>query len=324
MTGMQFYKKRDFAELMGDTFTFFKKFGKNYFKNFFLVNGILMLILIVIMLLFYRNIMGQILGGNLQGETFLFEEYFQDNPVLLVISAVAVVLLVVAGMLVNYSFPVLYIRRLARTGNSNIKPDQIFDDIKKIIPKFLFFLLGTVFILVPAAIVLITLGSFLVLILIGVFVLLLIMPVIMNVINFTLYDTYNTNRGFFSSLSYALRAQFSYQNSNEGSPFWKYWGSTILIFLIYYIIVSVFSSVPMIFLMGSLYTLPPEQLTDGTAIQETFGLTFFIFYGLSVFVSLVLANLVFVCSALQYYDSRTDLHRRIDFEEIDTIGVREA
>ncbi len=324
MTGMQFYKKRDFAELMGDTFNFFKTFGKNYFKNFFLVNGILMLILIVIMILFYRNIMGQVIGGNLQGETFLFEEYFRDNPVLLVITAVAVVLLVVAGMLVNYSFPVLYIRRLARTGDRNIRPDQILDDIKKIIPKFLFFLLGTIFILIPAAFVLIALGSFLIFILIGFFVLLLIFPVIMNVINFTLYDTYNTNRGFFSSLSYAIRAQFSYQNSNEGSPFWKYWGSSILIFLIYYIIVSIFSSVPMFFMMGRLYTVPPEQLTDGTAVQEAFGLTFFIFYGLSVFLSLVLANLVFVCSALQYYDSRTDLHRKIDYEEIDTIGVREV
>lgn len=324
MTGMQFYKKRDFAELMGDTFSFFKNFGKNYFKNFFLVNGIMMLILIVLFLLFYRNVMGQIAGGNLQGETFLFEEYFQDNPVLLIITAIVVLILMVAAMLINYSFPVLYIRRLAQTGEKNIRADQIWADIKAIIPKFLWFLLGTIFILLPASFLLIALGSFMVLILIGIFVLILIFPVILNVINFTLFDTYHTNRGFFSSLSYAVRSQFSYKNSSEGSPFWKYWGSTIVIFLIYYVIVSIFSAIPMVLMMTSLYTVPPEQLANGTAIQETFGLTFFIVYGLSIFVSMILANLVFVCSALQYYDSRTDLHRKMDLAEIDTIGIREA
>lgn len=36
---MQFYKKRDFGALISDTFTFFKENGKNYFKNYILLNG---------------------------------------------------------------------------------------------------------------------------------------------------------------------------------------------------------------------------------------------------------------------------------------------
>ena len=43
----QVFKKRDFSQLVGDTFSFFKLEGKNYFKNYFIINGGLLLILVV-------------------------------------------------------------------------------------------------------------------------------------------------------------------------------------------------------------------------------------------------------------------------------------
>lgn len=324
MTEMQFYKKRDFATLLGDTLDFFKKFGKNFFKNYLMVNGILMIIITVLLVLFYKNIFGQIMGGNMQGETYLFEEFFQENPVLLIISGVALFLLLLATMLVNYSFPVLYIRRLAQMEDRNIRPDQMLEDIKRIIPKFLIFLLGSIFILAPISFLLMAAGTVLIFVIIGFFLLLLLFPLLLNVINFTLFDSYNTNRGFFGSLSYAVRAQFSYPDSRDGSPFWKYWASTVLIFFIYYILTTVITVIPMAIVMSSIFTLPPEELAKGSAFQEAFGISFFVIYGISILVSMVLANLIFVCSALQYYDSRTDLHRKIDFQDIDMIGTGEV
>ena len=35
----EFYKRRDFGGLISDSFAFFKIYGKNYFKNYFLING---------------------------------------------------------------------------------------------------------------------------------------------------------------------------------------------------------------------------------------------------------------------------------------------
>ena len=51
----QLYKKRDFSALVGDTFGFFKLEGKNYFKNYFTINGGLLLLLVVI-IYFFSNI----------------------------------------------------------------------------------------------------------------------------------------------------------------------------------------------------------------------------------------------------------------------------
>ena len=52
----QLYKKRDFNELVSDTFDFFKIHGKNYFKNYFIINGGFLLILVVLLYFVYENI----------------------------------------------------------------------------------------------------------------------------------------------------------------------------------------------------------------------------------------------------------------------------
>ena len=39
MNDFIFYKKRGFSALIGDTFTFFKKYARNFFSNYLIVNG---------------------------------------------------------------------------------------------------------------------------------------------------------------------------------------------------------------------------------------------------------------------------------------------
>ena len=39
MNDFVFYKKRGFSALIGDTFTFFKKYARNFFSNYLIVNG---------------------------------------------------------------------------------------------------------------------------------------------------------------------------------------------------------------------------------------------------------------------------------------------
>lgn len=41
------FKKRDFSDLMNDTISFFQKEGKPFFKNYFTLCGILLLVLFV-------------------------------------------------------------------------------------------------------------------------------------------------------------------------------------------------------------------------------------------------------------------------------------
>lgn len=325
---MQFYQKRDFGMLISDTFTFFKLYGKNYFKNFLVINGLLIILMLIMVVVFYGRFFAQAFSGNIEGQNYYFEQYMEQNPLLFIASIIGFIILMTGIGLVMYSFPVLYLKRLSENGDPNITPDQIMGDLKRVIPKFLIFLLGMIFIILPLVFVIFGVTVLMMVILIGILLLPLIFPVLINVINFTLYDHYHRNRGFFSALSYGLRAQFSYPNGNQSSPFWKYWGSTLILFVMYYVVSLFFSMIPILLTTGTASFIPSEEMTSKMASSDYFttgmGIVFLILQFVSMIVSMVLMSILYVNAGLMYYDSRTDLHRLENFNEIETIGIGEV
>lgn len=239
------------------------------------------------------------------------------------IVSLLVTILFLAVSVVSYSFPVFYIKRVAETGNKNIKADEILSDIKNNLGRFVILFFGMLFIVGPASMIIFGISYILVLILIGFFLLLLVVPTILNVVNFLMFDYFTTKKGFFDSLSYAIRSQFSYPNGREKSPFWKYWGSTIIMYIIIQAGTTIFTMIPMVIFMMKIYTVPQSGTIQENPFSGTMGILFFVFYGIALVASFILMNFMFVTSGLQYYDSRTDLHREIDFTEIDTIGKNE-
>jgi len=319
---MQFYKKRDFGAFISDTFLFFKENGRNYFKNYLLINGLLLILLVFIFVFGYRELFSQMLGSNTGGQNYYFEAYFQQNSTMLILVSTIAFILFLAVIMVSYSYPILYMKRLSETGNKNIKADEILSDLKNNTGRFVKFFFGLVFIIAPLAMIIFGISFMLIVLLIGFFLLILLGPAMMNVINFLMFDYFHTKKGFFESLSYAVRAQFSYKRGREKSPFWKYWGSTAVIYLMIQMISGVFTFIPLLLVMGGMYTVPQNGVDDNP-FQGTIGVLFFIIYGISILVSFIMINVVFINAGLQYYDSRTDLHRNVDLSEIDTIGTHE-
>lgn len=319
---MQFYKKRDFGTFISDSFNFFKLYGKNYFKNYILINGLLLILMVVVCIFGYRELFSQVFGSNLSGEGRYFEQYFEENMGMFIGVGILTFFLFIILMIVNYLYPVFYLRRLAQ-GQEKIKTDDILNDFKSNVGKIAILCLGMIFIVAPLTILIFGISAVLMMIVIGFFLILLLYPVIINVTTFLMYDFFNTERGFFESLSYSIRAQFSYTNGRERSPFWKYWGATIIIFIILYIISSIFTSIPMFFMYGTLLTTPPDGNFEQNPFDGTFGIFFFVMYGISMLVSLFLYNLMYVNAGLMYYDSRTDLHQKVELAEIETIGINE-
>lgn len=321
---MQYYKKRDFGSIISDTFAFFKENGKNYFKNYIFINGILLILMVAIFAFGYREIISQMFNSNTGGQNYYFEAYFQENRVMLIIISVLVFLLFMVFSMVAYTYPVLYLKRLSETGNRNIKADDIVGDLKSNTGRFVKLFLGLTFVVMPLAMIVFGISYLMIFILIGFFLLILVGPAMMNVIYFLLYDYFHRKTGFFESLSYSVRAQFSYPSGNEPSPFWKYWGSTMVMYMIVQVISSLFTIIPMIILFSSIYTMEQSGTVGQNPFEGTIGIVFFVFYGLAILFSFLMMNVMIIASGLQYYDSRTDLHRALDISEIDTIGTQDA
>ncbi len=317
---MEFYKKRDFGTIISDTFLFFKENGKNYFKNYFLLNGLLLILLLVIVSLGYREIFSQVFNSNTEGSGYFFQQYFQNNTGVLISVAGIVFFLLLLISVINYSFPVFYMKRLSETGNKNIKADDILADMKTNWKRLVVLFLGLFFVVSPLALIVVGISYLLILILIGLIILLFVGPTIFNIVNFLLYDFLHTKKGFFESLSYALRSQFSYSHQREKSPYWKYWGSTLIMYIILQVVTSVFTMIPMILLLTSSFTA--ENKTG--ELPESFAIIMLVVYTIALMVSLIFSNLIYINAGLLYYDSRTDLHRDQNILEIDSIGANEV
>ena len=319
---MQLYKKRDFGTFISDSFAFFKIHGKNYFKNFILLNGLLLILMVVVIVLGFREFFGVLFGSNMSGESYYFEQYFTDNLGLFIISGILLFILYTALMTINFLFPVFYMKRIAE-GAKEIKTDDILSDFKTNRKKVIKGYFGLSFLVMPVATVLFGFSYFLIIILIGIVLILFVAPTLFNIITFLCYDYFNGNRGFFESLSYAIRAQFSYPNGREKSPYWKYWGSTIVMGILFYIVSGVLSAVPMILFMAKLTTASPDGEFEQNPLTGGFGIMIFFLYGISSLLSMFLMNVLYINSGLMYYDNRTDLHQKMELEEIETIGINE-
>ncbi|WP_228409720.1 DUF4013 domain-containing protein [Chryseobacterium sp. T16E-39] len=319
---MQFYKKRDFGTFISDSFNFFKLYGKNYFKNYILLNGLLLILMVTVFIFGYKELFSQLFGSNMNGNSYYFQQYFEDNVGMLIVVGLLTFLLFLILMIVNYLYPVFYLKRISR-GEEKIRTDDILSDFKNNAGRIGILCLGMIFIVTPLAFIVMGISYALILIIIGIFIILLVYPTLFNVVTFLMYDYFNSERGFFESLSYSIRSQFSYANGREKSPYWKYWGATIIIFLIIYIVTSIFTFIPMIFFYSSILTSAPDGNFEQNPFQGTMGILFFVVYGISMLLSFFLSNLMYVNSGLMYYDSRADLHQKIEFAEIETIGNNE-
>lgn len=312
---MQFYKKRDFGELIGDTLGFVKRYGKNYFKNYLLINGLVLVMMLVLVTVGYREFFMQLFGGNLGGESFYLESYFQENMGVLITVTVLCFILFFAVAIINYSYPILYMKRLSETGNADIKVSDILSDLKQQSGRILKLFLGLMFVVTPLALVLVGFSYVLILILIGILVLFLVVPALSNAINFLMFDYFHTSKGFFASLSYALRAQFSYPDGNHKSPFWKYWGSVVVLYMMINIVSSIFTIIPVVFGLSGAYFYEVDTTSKSVVLIVIFAI-----YAFALLFSIILSNLIYINAGLMYYDNRTDLHRKENLQEIDTIG----
>lgn len=319
---IQFYKKRDFGTFISDSFNFFKLYGKNYFKNYILINGLLLILMVTVFIFGYKELFSQIFGSNLGGDTYYFERYFSENSGMLIGVGVLTFLLFMMLAIINYLYPVFYLKRIAN-GAKNIKTDEILGDFKENVGKIAKLCLGMTFIVIPLSLFILGFSYLLVFILIGIFLVMIVYPTLFNVITFLMYDYFNSGRGFMESLSYSIRSQFSYPNGSEKSPYWKYWGAAFVMFIIMTTVSTVFTYIPMIFFYGSVLTTTPDGNFEQNPFTGVFGIVFFVFYGISMLLSFFLSNMLYVNAGLMYYDSRTDLHQKIELEEIDTIGINE-
>lgn len=309
------FKKRTFSDLLSDSFNFFKLEGKHFFKNYFIVNGIFLLLLIVLSYFLFQVYFealtsGMASNGN-SGYNFA-EKLFNNNFGLIVGGAIFFAVLMLFITLLNFAYPVIYLKLYEKNNGNNFQISDIVKELKSKIGKmFLFFLLSlvTIFPLIVILLLILVLLSFLI---IGIPLLIITFPLLFSLMSLSLYEYLNNDSGFFNVIGKAFSYIFK--------QFWPILGSTIIIYIIIQTVMTIVSMIPYFIGMISIFSTIEENPNS----QETFstlGILMIVVFIISILANYILHNLLMINQGMIYYSIREKIENKSSFSDIDSIGT---
>lgn len=307
----QLYKKRGFSEFISDTFAFLKLEGKNYFKNYFIINGPLLLILVVCIYFAMKVYMDALFSSvNSQnfGENQLLNDLMNNIPIFIFLGIISFFAILFISF-VSYSFPISYLKLVST--KSDITTQSIFQTMKVKLGKTILFFLASILVFLPIIAITVTLLILLSIIIIGIPLLIILIPALFSWIKLSYYDYISTENDYLKSVGNGFELL--------KSKFWPIVGSTMIMYLIYYIIYSAITMVPYLIGIFGIFTNVNPQVNQ----EETFSTMSILVSAVLVIATIcnyTLQNLIFINQGIIYY-SLTDEKENISIKsDIDLIG----
>lgn len=310
----QLYKQRNFSALINDTISFFKAYGRSYFKNYFLINGGLILILLLLMYLvgsvFVDTIFSSI--GNPTGGDKIIEDYFNSNVGLFIGSGIVAMILLLLLSLLSYSYPVIFFNLLEKKAIPTSKQiaNALWGKAGKIITFGLLWLVTFLPILILGGL----LSIVLIVIIIGIPFAIIIFAAISSWTYLSFFDYLNNKTGYFEAMKNGWNLLF--QN------FWHHIGSTAIFYFVVSTVHSIISFIPYIIGIAGIFAdtaTSPEAEPDPEMLSFA-GIMILITFMLSVTLAYVLGNIMWVNQGIIYYSAREENENLSLHSEIDLIG----
>ena len=308
----QLFKKRNFSDYISDTFSFFRMTGKHFFKNYFIINGTL-LILLMVLTYFVFKVYFEMMFANIGSSAPNFlEDYFNNNIGLIIGVFLLFFLLIMFISLINYAFPIVYMNLYDKHKGNHFESKEIIAELKSKFGKMLLFLLVLFLLGMTAGLIVLGLVVALMFILVGFLLLIILGPALLAFVQLSFYEYLNAEIGIFN----ALGKGFDKLKQN----FWPIIGSTIVMYFIVQIVISIFSMVPYIIGIASVFTSIENQGSPEESLSFL-SIMMVVFMCLAMLFSYILNNLLVVNSGIIYYSLREQNENRNTINDIDLIGT---
>jgi hypothetical protein len=313
----ELYKKRDLSANFSDTTAFFKTFGKHYFKNYLVINGIFLMVLVVLIYFISKVYMEVLFSGisNAQNNPNYLMDYFNNNMALIAGGFLITFLLIVILSMLNISFPVIYLRLVEKTNSDNFSTQEIINGLKSNIGKMIVFFLGSLFIIMPLAIIVFGLLFLLCFILIGIPLIIIVGSAFMSWITLSYYEYILKDVGYFKAVTNGF--------SMVKQQFWTIVGTTFLMMMLAQIIQGLITMIP--YVLSMIWMLvSSENMQTTTSRNDTFstlGILFAVIMVFSVLLSYIFNNFILVNQGLIYYGLQEEKENNSTKSQIDLIGT---
>jgi len=314
---MQLYKSRGFSAFFQDTFAFIKQNGKHYFKHFFIVNGIFLLILMAIgyfISKFYTDIL---FGGVLQGENSAtqIDEYMNENFGIFILLIIFFVIIALVAGLISYSYSAIYLKLYVENNGKNFDTQQIVNVYKQNLGKLFIFLLCGILLGIPLLFVL-GIGVFILMItIIGILLIPFLAGAFSLFYNITLMEYLQQKRGIWDSFGYAWTLMTK--------KFWAAVGSIGLFYLMAYVVQNVITMIPYLFFLGGLFTSTQQGNYNAEEVSASLMVMMLVIFFVTFIVGIILNNITQLNQGIVFYSLKEDNENINTKSVIDQIGSGE-
>lgn len=309
---MQLYQSRGFSEFFQDTFALLKLIGTHFFKHYLIINGFFLVVMMVLMYFFTQFYTNVLFNGIIGNNPTIIDNYINDNFGLFVIMAMVFFVFALIAGIMSFSYVPLYLKLYAERDGKNFGTSELIAAYKTNAPKIGTFLFCGFLIGIPL-ILLMGIGAFLLFItIIGIVLLPLLIGAFSLIYNMTLMEYIENKRGIWESFGYAWSLMVS--------KFWPAVGSVGMFFIMSYIIQGLFSLIPYILGMASLFTTIEDSGNAQEALGTTMTIVMLAVFLLSFLVGSLLSLVVQVNQGVIFYSLKED-HENIQTKSvIDQIG----
>lgn len=221
----ELYKKRQLGDNLGDTFVFFKNYGKSFFKIFFIVNAAFLVLFGIVIYSLIKINFESIKASGLENDRLKEDvlHYFNNNEGVVVLLMFICIFLFLLLSLFNYSYPGLYLKMIGN-GEKDFDLNKVLSTFRKSLLKLIKFSIGFMFIILPVLMIALIVLFFLCFIIIGIPLLIIALPTCFTFMNLCFYSYLEDEMRFFESIRHA------YDLLRE--DFWNTIGTTFIMMMI--------------------------------------------------------------------------------------------
>lgn len=309
----QLYSKRNFSSLVGDTFTLFKLEGKNYFKNYFIINGGLLLVLCIVIYFFMQIFLKSAFLASSQNNSNAFLDSILTNVSLFIIFGLAMILLIMFASLINYLYPVAYLKLVEEKKQRTLH--NLTSLIKSKIGKTIQFYFLSIFIIVPLLLVLLGISFALVFVIIGVPILFILLPAYTSWVSLSYYEYISTNSTYFNALKKGLKLL--------KSKFWPVIGSNYVMQTIVQVVFGIVVMVPYFIGIFSIFINPEQSTQNSENVFSLLTILLTVIMIISILFSYTLQNIILINQGIIYYSIIEEQENISAKNNIDLIGQNE-
>ncbi|KQB37722.1 hypothetical protein RC62_2888 [Flavobacterium aquidurense] len=309
----ELYKKRQLGDYIVDSFTFFKTFGKHFFKIFFIINATMLLVTGALMYWFLK-LNFQFLSNDAvqKANPNQFLDYLGSSPAILAFTIVSIIILVLISLF-NSAYPILYLKLIAQQNNNDFTAKEVLKTFRQSIWKIFKFTIGLLFIVMPALFILIIALFFLCFALVGIPLIIVAIPTLFTFVHLSYYSYLTEEKSFFESLNHA------YILVKE--DFWSTIGASFIVMII---IQMVQASITMFFYFVGIFAFiffaiaNPDFEKSSFQVSPVIIILLTIVFVLILVLSNIFNNILVINQGIIYYSLGSE--NKISATEIESIG----